>query len=71
MRVAGTSATVYPAAQSPLSVREAGGQLVEVNPYESELSELCAVSVRAAAGEALPRLLARVQALRGGSPTRH
>jgi NAD-dependent deacetylase len=60
MIVAGTSATVYPAAQFPRSVREAGGALIEINPYESELTPVCAVSVRATAGAALPRLAARV-----------
>jgi DNA-directed RNA polymerase subunit beta len=60
MIVAGTSATVYPAAQFPLSVRESGGVLIEVNPYESELTPLCEISIRAPAGEALPRLVARV-----------
>lgn len=63
MIVAGTSATVYPAAQFPLSVRESGGILIEVNPYESELTSLCEVSLRAPAGEALPRLVARVAEL--------
>ncbi len=65
MLVAGTSATVYPAAQSPLSVREQGGTLIEINPYESELSALCAVSIRAPAGEALPRLAERIIQRRG------
>jgi NAD-dependent deacetylase len=60
MIVAGTSATVYPAAQFPLSVRESGGVLIEVNPYESELTSLCEVSLRAPAGEVLPRLMAHV-----------
>jgi len=64
MIVAGTSATVYPAAQFPISVRERGGALIEINPYESELTPLCAVSIRAPAGEALPRLSARVAELR-------
>lgn len=66
MIVAGTSATVYPAAQFPLSVRESGGVLIEVNPYESELTSLCEISIRAPAGEALPRLVARVTELVGG-----
>jgi len=64
MIVAGTSATVYPAAQFPLSVHQQGGHLIEVNPYESELTGFCAVSIRAPAGEALPLLTARVRALR-------
>jgi NAD-dependent deacetylase len=65
MIVAGTSATVYPAAQFPLSVRESGGVLIEINPYESELTSLCHVSIRAPAGEALPRLTDRVAELAG------
>ena len=65
MIVAGTSATVYPAAQFPLSVREAGGILIEVNPYESELTPLCQVSIRAPSGEALPRLVACIAELAG------
>ncbi|MGH7894562.1 MAG: Sir2 family NAD-dependent protein deacetylase, partial [Candidatus Binatia bacterium] len=38
MLVAGTSATVYPAAQFPLDVRQRGGDLIEINLYESELT---------------------------------
>ncbi len=66
MIVAGTSATVYPAAQFPLSVLERGGNLIEVNLYESEITRLCAISIRAPAGEALPLLVARINELRTG-----
>ena len=65
MIVAGTSATVYPAAQLPISVRQRGGELIEINPRESELTPLCSVSIRAPAGEALPRLASRAVQLRG------
>lgn len=64
MLVAGTSATVYPAAQFPFQVRERGGTLIEVNPYPSDLSALCTHALRAPGGEALPRLVDRVRALR-------
>jgi NAD-dependent deacetylase len=64
MIVAGTSATVYPAAQFPFTVRERGGDLIEVNPYESELSPLCSVSIRSPAGEALPLVVARITEIR-------
>ena len=49
MIVAGTSATVYPAAQFPISVQERGGDLIEVNPYESEITplEVSATALRA------------------------
>jgi NAD-dependent deacetylase len=63
MLVAGTSATVYPAAQFPYDVRQRGGHLVEVNPYESELTPFCQVSIRAPAGEALPAVAARMAEL--------
>ncbi len=65
MLVAGTSATVYPAAQFPFQIHERGGTLIEVNPYPSELTALCTHALRAPAGEALPRLLDRVRDLRG------
>jgi len=65
--VAGTSATVYPAAALPIEVLERGGTLIEVNPYESELSEVARIIVRGPAGEALPRIAAACRKLAGGS----
>lgn len=62
--VAGTSATVYPAAQFPLSVYERGGTLIEVNPYETELTSLAAASLQGPAGEVLPSLVTLVRARR-------
>ena len=63
MIVAGTSATVYPAAWFPMQVRERGGHLIEVNLYESELTSLCTVSLRGKSGEILPQLVQAVQTL--------
>jgi NAD-dependent deacetylase len=63
--VAGTSATVYPAAALPIEVLERGGTVIEVNPYESELSAVARVVVRGAAGDALPRIVAAARRLRG------
>jgi NAD-dependent deacetylase len=63
MLVAGTSATVYPAAWFPMQVRERGGHLIEVNLYESELTPLCTVSLRGKSGEILPQLLEAVRTL--------
>ncbi len=65
MLVAGTSATVYPAAWFPMQVRERGGHLIEVNLYESELTPLCTLSLRGQTGAILPRL---VQALKDRRP---
>lgn len=54
--VAGTTATVYPAAYFALAVRERGGILIEVNPHETEISALCRVCLREPSGTALPRI---------------
>jgi NAD-dependent deacetylase len=67
MIVAGTSATVYPAAWFPMQVRERGGHLVEVNLYASELTPLCTVSLRGKSGDLLPQLVRAVQELRSPS----
>jgi NAD-dependent deacetylase len=65
MLVAGTSATVYPAAQFPHDVRQRGGELIEVNLYESELTPYCSISLRGSSASVLPRLVARIAQLRG------
>ena len=64
MLVAGTSATVYPAAQFPIDVRQRGGELVEVNPYDTELTPFTSVSVRGPAAVVLPSLVERITQLR-------
>ena len=64
MIVAGTSATVYPAAGFPMAIAERGGDLIEVNPYQSELTALCRVTLTGAAGDVLPALVERVRQLR-------
>jgi NAD-dependent deacetylase len=69
MIVAGTSATVYPAAWFPLQVRDRGGTLIEVNLYESELTPLCTVSLRGASGEILPQLVQAVRELQAAAGT--
>lgn len=64
MLVAGTSATVYPAAQFPLDVRQRGGNLIEINLYESELTPYCTVSLRGPSATVLPQLVTRITQLR-------
>ena len=68
MIVAGTSATVYPAAQFPRTVLQRGGTLIEINPYESELTAACTISIRATACEALPGLVEKATSLRERRP---
>ena len=67
MIVAGTSATVYPAAEFPLEVLRRGGAVVEVNPCESELSALATVTLRGPGGAVLQRLAGEVAGLVRGA----
>jgi NAD-dependent deacetylase len=57
MLVAGTSATVYPAAEFPYAVLRGGGIVIEVNPDESELTAAATISLRGPGGAVLSRLL--------------
>ncbi|MFQ5513830.1 MAG: NAD-dependent deacetylase [Myxococcota bacterium] len=59
--VAGTSATVFPAAQIPLDILARGGQLIEVNLYKSEITPKCVESLRGPAGEMLSALTRAVK----------
>jgi NAD-dependent deacetylase len=61
MLLIGTSAVVYPAASFPEDVKMKGGTLIEVNPNETPLTEVCDVVLRAPAGESLPRVVERVR----------
>ncbi len=63
MIVAGTSATVTPAANLPMIVRRNGGRLVEVNIRESEITHACDVNIFAPSGESLPVLVEEVEKL--------
>jgi len=58
----GTSAVVYPAAEFPVIAYRNGARLIEVNPQETPLSEICSAVLRGPSGEALPLLLERTQA---------
>ena len=56
MLLVGTTAVVSPAADFAWMVRSAEHPLIEVNPEPTVISDFCAVAIRAAAGDALPRL---------------
>lgn len=60
--IAGTSATVTPAAWFPEIVLNNGGTLIEVNTAPTPFSPHCAAVLRGPSGELLPRLLERVRA---------
>jgi NAD-dependent deacetylase len=61
--IAGTSATVVPAALFPEVVLNNGGTLVEVNTEPTPFSPHCAASLRGPAGELLPPIVERVATL--------
>jgi NAD-dependent deacetylase len=62
--VAGTSATVYPAAGFALEVKQRGGILIEVNLYDSEITRICDVSLRGGSADVIPRLVIAVGEIR-------
>jgi NAD-dependent deacetylase len=57
MLVVGTSGIVHPAASLPLTVKQTGGIIIEVNPLETELTILCDIILRNPSEEALPKLV--------------
>jgi NAD-dependent deacetylase len=59
--IAGTSATVYPAAAFPEYVLAHGGTLVEVNTEPTPFTPHCAAVLRGPSGELLPRLVTAVR----------
>jgi len=63
MMVAGTSATVTPAASLPVMVKRGRGRLVEFNVRSSEISSICDANVYAPSGESLPVLVDEIRRL--------
>lgn len=55
--VIGTSAVVYPAAEFPVMAKRRGAPIIEINPFETNLSEVADVIIRAKAGEAVPLIV--------------
>ncbi len=61
--ILGTSGVVYPAAALPELARQTNdATLIEVNPEGTAFTEACDIVVRAATGEALPQILAALEA---------
>jgi NAD-dependent deacetylase len=61
--IAGTSASVTPAAYFPEMVLRAGGAVIEVNTEETPFTPYASATLRGPAGELLPALVAAVEAL--------
>ena len=62
--VVGTSGIVAPAAGFPSVAKSAGAVVIEINPEETPITPLADVFIPAAAGSALPPLVAAVRRLR-------
>ena len=65
MIVAGTSATVYPAARFPQSVKARGGRLIEANPNHTPLTHRVDVALKGPTGKTLPMVARRVREIKG------
>lgn len=63
MLIIGTSAVVYPAASFPMLIKNRGGTLIEINMYDTDLTQECDVLLRSPSGEVLPLLVERVREL--------
>jgi|CXWL01.1.fsa_nt_gi NAD-dependent deacetylase len=63
--IAGTSATVYPAAAFPEFVLQRGGAIIDVNTDQNPFSPHAAAVLRGPAGEMLPALVLAVEAAIG------
>lgn len=59
--IVGTSALVYPAAGLAEIAKFSGAFLVEINPEETLMSEICDESLRGKAAEILPQLLSEAE----------
>lgn len=62
--VVGTSAVVYPAAQIPITAKQSGALLVEVNLEHTELSNYTDYAAYGKAGEILPEIFEEVKRLK-------
>lgn len=60
MLIVGTQASVYPAAGLVHIARANYAVLIEVNPYGSEVSDLCHYVIREPSGQALPKIVSEV-----------
>jgi NAD-dependent deacetylase len=58
MLIIGTSGVVQPAASMPIYAKRAGATLIEINPFESEISRGVDLWIQAPSGEALPQIVA-------------
>jgi NAD-dependent deacetylase len=62
--VIGTSAVVYPAADIPRVAKQAGAQVIEINPEKTDLTGWVSdFIIQEKAGVAIPQILAAIKAM--------
>ena len=62
--IIGTSAVVYPAAYIPITAKEYGAYLVEINIEKTEISQAVDLSLIGKSGEVLPEILTTIKNLK-------
>jgi NAD-dependent deacetylase len=63
--IIGTSGIVYPAASLPLTARETGAYVLEINPVPTDLSPRVSETIAGKAGDVLPELLRSMKEYHG------
>ncbi|MEG8989050.1 NAD-dependent deacylase [Ignavibacteria bacterium 4148-Me] len=63
--VVGTSAVVYPAAYIPMTAKQAGSFIVEINIEPTDLTRYADYSIFGKAGEILPEIVKEVKKIKG------
>ena len=61
MLVVGTSGVVYPAASLPFTAAANGATIIEVNPVQTDITEVADIALRAPSGIVLPQLIAEMR----------
>jgi len=62
--VIGTSAVVYPAADIPRVAKQAGAQVIEINPERTDLTNVVSdFIIQEKAGVAIPQIVAAIKAM--------
>jgi len=56
MLVIGTSSLVYPAASIPMTAKESGAKIIEINPESTPLTPHADISIRGKSGDVLPQI---------------
>lgn len=63
MLIMGTSGVVYPAAMLPITAKDNGAKLIEINPKESALTAKCDLFLPGKTGEVLPLIMKQISGI--------